>query len=124
MRILVLEDNHRIVEIYKKIFLQKGYEADFVSDAVSCLDRLVENQQKYDYVILEKPLRTGQDCNLEDAIRAADPHQRVFFLSPYMSMQKPGYESLKDTTDLIDKPFAMISLLSYVEIKNPIPHTL
>jgi DNA-binding NtrC family response regulator len=115
-RALVLEDNDRIVELYKKIFTQKEYEADFVSDTSSCLGMLTGKLQ-YDFVVLEKPTRLDNDVNLEDKIRQSSPQQKVFFLSPYMTSRSNEFESLKGTMDLIDKPFALISLLSYLEIK-------
>jgi len=117
IRALVLEDNQRITHMYEKIFAQKDCEVDFVVDSSSCLNRC-KSCEAYDLVILEKPTAMEKDINLEDQIRAANPQQKVFFLSPYMGTRKEGFESLKDTLDLIDKPFAMITLLSGFEIKN------
>ncbi|CDI05469.1 response regulator [Candidatus Nitrosotenuis uzonensis] len=123
MKALVLEDNGRVVELYKKIFAEKGCEADFARNSAQCLE-YVRARSCYDFVILENPTEMGE-ANLEDKLRDTKPQQRVFFLSPYMSMRKEGFEHLKDTLDLIDKPFAMISLLSYIEIKEDnTPNTL
>lgn len=118
MRTLVLEDNYRVMELYKKIFEQKNHSVEFVSDGASCMD-VIRNGAQYDCVILEEPTRIGEDANLEDEIRKTSPNQRVFFLSPYLSMWGDGFDNLRDTLNLIDKPFAMVSLLSYLEIKNP-----
>lgn len=118
MRTLVLEDNYRVMELYKKIFEQKNHSVEFVSDWASCMD-VIRNGAQYDCVILEEPTRIGEDANLEDEIRKMSPNQRVFFLSPYLSMRGDGFDNLRDTLNLIDKPFAMVSLLSYLEIKNP-----
>jgi len=118
MRALVLEDNHRVMELYKKIFEQKNHSAEFVPDGTSCMD-MIRNGAQYDCVILEEPTKMDEDANLEDEIRKTSPDQRVFFLSPYLSMRGDGFDNLKDTLNLIDKPFAMVSLLSYLEIKNP-----
>jgi DNA-binding response OmpR family regulator len=120
MKALVFEDNGRIIELYKKIFAQKNYEADFVSDASSCLAKFEVQAQNYDLVILEKPVKIDGDANLEDKIRKSSPQQKIFFLSPYMSPRGKEFDRIKDTTDLIDKPFALISLLSYLEIKPAI----
>jgi DNA-binding response OmpR family regulator len=117
MRALVLEDNDRIVELYKKIFSQKKYEVDFVSDTASCLDSITGQTHGYDFVVLEKPTKLDNHANLEDQIREASPKQKVFFLSPYMTQRDKGFESVKATLDLVDKPFALITLLSYLEIK-------
>lgn len=123
MKALVLEGNGRVIELYKKIFSEKGCDADFVHDSVQCLERAHAGND-YDFVVLENPTDIG-GINLEDKLRDGRPQQKVFFLSPYMSMRKEGFEHLNDTLDLIDKPFAMISLLSYIEIKDrAIPNTL
>lgn len=119
MRALVLEDNDRVIELYKKIFEQKDHSAEFVPDVASCMDT-IQRGGKYDCVILEEPVRMDETANLEDAIRKTSPTQKVFFLAPYISMRRDGFEHLKDTLNLIDKPFAMVSLLSYLEIKNPL----
>lgn len=117
MRALVLEENSRIIELYKKIFEQKNYEVDFVSDVDSCLGR-VQNNQKYDFVVLEKSTEVPDGSNLEDNIRNVKPQQKVFFLSPYISPRETQFEAVKETLDLIDKPFALVSLLSSLEIKS------
>jgi DNA-binding response OmpR family regulator len=117
VKALVLEENSRVIELYKKIFEQKRCEADFVEDMFTCLDKIDTNDPKYDFVVLEKSIET-KDGNLEDNIRVANPQQKVFFLSPYMAQRAEEFRSVKDTLDLIDKPFAMISLLSSLEINS------
>jgi DNA-binding response OmpR family regulator len=115
MKALVLEQNDRIVQLYKSIFAQKSMDAQFVCDHGECLDTVARG--KYDMVILERPIRTDIDTNLEDEIRLANPDQKVFFLSPYMTPRDEEFNSVKDTLDLIDKPFAMVNLLTQLEIK-------
>jgi len=117
MKALVLEDNGRIIELYKKIFFQKKYDADFVSDTSSCLNKVTNQTHGYDFVVLEKPTKIDDHANLEDQIRQASPQQKIFFLSPYMTQRDNGFEPVKATLDLIDKPFALVTLLSYLEIK-------
>ena len=117
MKALVLEGNNRIVQLYKSIFLQKKCDAEFVSDSSSCLDRFTTKSASYDMVILERSTKTDIDSNLEDEIRIANPEQKIFFLSPYMSPREKEFESVSETLDLIDKPFAMVNLLSQLELK-------
>lgn len=118
MKALVLEQNDRIIQLYKSIFSQKKCDAEFVSDSFSCLDKFATKKSQYDLVILEKPVKTEIDSNLEDEIRMACPDQKIFFLSPYMSPREKEFDSVKETLDLIDKPFAMVNLLSQIEIKQ------
>lgn len=117
MKALVLEQNERIVQLYKSIFTQQKCEAEFVSDSLSCIDKFATKASQYDLVILEKPTKTDIGTNLEDEIRAASPTQRVFFLSPYMTPRAEEFDSVKETLDLIDKPFAMVNLLAQLAVK-------
>lgn len=116
MKALVLEQNDRIVQLYRSIFAQKEHDAEFVEDQGQCLDKVIAKNQ-YDFVILEKPIQTDIDTNLEDEIRMANPNQKVFFLSPYMTPRDEEFSGVKETLDLIDKPFAMVNLLTHLEIK-------
>lgn len=116
MKALVFEDNNKIIELYKKILSQKNYRADFVSDTGTCLEKATKSRE-YDLVILEKPTKIDDNTNLEDKIRQSSPKQKIFFLSPYLNDRGKEFASIKETTDIIDKPFALISLLSYLEIQ-------
>ncbi len=119
MNALVLEDNPRITGLYEKIFSSVGFEVDFVSDKFSCIDKFLNPDKIYDVVILEESSRFDESVNLEDKILSMSPRQKIFFLSPYMSARSTESDSMKDTMNLIDKPFAMVSLLSYLELNAP-----
>lgn len=119
MNALVLEDNPRITKLYEKIFSSVGFGVDFVSDKASCVDKFLNNDKKYDYVILEKSTKFDERVNLEDEILSINRQQKIFFLSPYLPARGSEFDSMYDTMSLIDKPFAMVSLLSYLEINAP-----
>lgn len=119
MSALVLEDNPRITKLYEKIFSSVGFGADFAPDKISCVDKLLNEGKKYDFVILEKSTKFDERVNLEDKILAINPQQKIFFLSPYLPPRNSEFDSISDTMSIIDKPFAMVSLLSYLEINAP-----
>ncbi len=119
MNALVLEDNPRITGLYEKIFSSVGFEVDFVSDKFSCIDKFLNPDKNYDVVILEKSAKFDEVANLEDKILSMNPQQKIFFLSPYMSARSSEFDNISETMNLIDKPFAMVSLLSYLEINAP-----
>ncbi|MFI5416463.1 MAG: hypothetical protein ACHQW9_00220 [Nitrososphaerales archaeon] len=120
MNALVLEDNPRITKLYEKIFSSVGFGVDFVSDKFSCVDKFLNNDKIYDFVILEKSTKFNERNNLEDKILSMNPPQKIFFLSPYLPARSSEFDSISETMSLIDKPFAMISLLSYLEINTPV----
>lgn len=119
LNVLVLEGNPRITKLYEKIFSSVGFGADFASDKDSCVDKFSNNDKRYDYVILEKSTKFDERVNLEDKILSVNPQQKIFFLSPYLPARDSEFDSISETMSLIDKPFAMVSLLSYLEINAP-----
>ncbi len=110
MKLLVLEQNEIISNIYKKIFDEKNYVADYAKNESECIEKFDEN---YDYVVLED-LKSGI---LEEKIRKIKPSQKILSLTPYMNSEGPV--ELKETQDLIEKPFAILTLFGKLEIENP-----
>ena len=109
MKLLVLEQNELISDIYKKIFDEKKYYADYAKSESECIEKFDEN---YDYVVLEH-LKSGF---LEEKIRKIKPSQKILSLEPFMKTDIPL--ELKETQDLIDKPFAILTLFGKLEIEN------
>jgi len=109
MKLLVLEQNELVSNIYMKIFDKKQYIADYAKNESECLEKFDEN---YDYVILENS-KLG---NLEEEIRKIKPSQKILSLSPFMRSDSPP--ELKQTQDLIEKPFAILTLFGKLEIEN------
>ena len=66
MKLLVLEQNELVSKIYKKIFDEKQYIADYAKNESECIEKFDEN---YDYVVLED-LKSG---SLEEKIRKIKP---------------------------------------------------
>ncbi len=109
LKLLVLEQNEVISNIYKKIFDEKQYTADYAKNESECIEKFDEN---YDYVVLED-LKSGI---LEEKIRKIKPSQKILSLAPYMKSDAPA--ELKETQDLIQKPFAILTLFGKLEIEN------
>ena len=110
MKLLVLEQNEVISNIYKKIFDEKKFIADYAKNESECIEKFDEN---YDYVVLED-LKSGV---LEEKIKKIKPSQKILSLEPYMDSNGPV--KLKETRDLIEKPFAILTLFGKLEIENP-----
>ena len=109
MKLLVLEQNERVANIYKKIFDEKKFIADYAKNESECIEKFDEN---YDYVVLEN-LKSGI---LEEKIRKIKPSQKILSLAPYMNSDSPL--ELKETQDIIEKPFAILTLFGKLEIEN------
>lgn len=113
MRFLILEDSERICRIYQKFFDTKNYHVDFVKNAHMCLEKFT-NLENYDYVILEKPSKIDE-FQLEDKISEINPAQKILFLSPYMNL---GHEVSIETQYLVEKPFAMVTVLGKIQLEQ------
>ena len=110
MKLLVLEQNELVSNIYKKIFDEKKFLADYAKNESECIEKYEKN---YDYVVLES-LKSG---NIEEKIRSIKPTQKILSLEPYM--KKEGPESLREMQNLIEKPFAILTMFGKLEIENP-----
>ena len=109
MKLLVLEQNEVISNIYKKIFDEKNYVADYAKNESECIEKFDEN---YDYVVLED-LKSGV---LEEKIRKIKPSQKILSLAPYMNSD--ASLALKAAQDLIAQPLALLTLFGKLEIEN------
>jgi DNA-binding response OmpR family regulator len=108
MKLLVLEQNELVSKIYKKIFEEKKYDADYARNDLECLERFDKN---YDYVVLEN----SNSGTLEQKIRKIKPDQKILSLSQYINSEGPS--ELKETRELIEKPFAVLTMISSLELE-------
>ena len=115
MRLLILEDNESILNIYKKIFKEKNYEADFAKNELECLNKYNEN---FDYVVLENSKSSSVEPSLEYRIRELNPKQKIFYLFPYLNSKKGLSEVMQETREIIEKPFSIINLVAQMELKR------
>src|SRR3989304_1902368 len=99
MKLLVLEQNELVSKIYKKIFEEKKYDADYARNDLECLERFDKN---YDYVVLE-------NSNLGTL------EQKILSLSQYINSECAP--ELKETRELIEKPFAVLTMISRLELE-------
>lgn len=112
MKLLVLEQNELVTKICKKIFDEKQYEADFAKTYAECLERIDKN---YDYVVVEDS-QASPFIMLEEKILEVKPSQRFFSLSKYINYEGP--ESLRESQYLIEKPFAVLTMVAKLEQEN------
>ena len=114
MKLLVLEENDRISSIYKKIFEEKNYEVDFAKNEFECLERY---DPKYDCVILENSNSVSNDFVLGEKIREQNPNQKIWYLKQD-SEAKNESEYLSETRKIIEKPFALLTILAKMEFDS------
>ena len=111
MKLLVLEQNELVSKIYKKIFNEKKYDADYTRNEFECIERFNKN---YDYVVLEN----SSLGTIEQKIRKIKPDQKILSLSQYINSDCPT--ELKETSELIEKPFAILTMIGSLELEEKI----
>ena len=112
MKFLSVEKNCAIIRIYKKLFNEKNHDIDFIGSEEECFDSL----GNYDYVIFEY-CSTLHRAHIEDQILKKKPGQKILFL-PKPSNLSENKQMSQETKDLIEKPFAIVNLLSEIELKG------
>lgn len=117
MNALILEENERISKIFSKICNEKDIKADIVKELyiITTFENKIKNGTTYDYVILDESKITENEKRLEDILLGINPKQKIFFLSPYMKIDA---NVTKTTQMIIQKPFALITLLSKLDLTN------
>ena len=110
MKILVLEENEHIVNIYKKLFGKKDVLPEFARNESEFLDKFSEN---FDYYILENPFSVkipiGKIQNMLES-------EKFINLSSFIKKNENFSQISKETKDIVEKPFAMIAILVKLEI--------
>lgn len=108
MKLLVLEQNELVSKIYKKIFQEKEYDADYAKNESEVLEKIGSN---YDYIVLED----SNSGTVEQNIQKIKPDQKILSLSQYINSDCPP--ELKETQELIEKPFAILTMIGSLEIE-------
>ena len=114
MKLLVLEKDDKITSIFRKIFSEKKYEVEFARNEFECLNKY---DTTFDCVILENSRKFDTNLRVEDEIRTSNPEQKILFLSPYLGTTGETVGD-DDTKNLIEKPFALLTLIAQLEIQG------
>lgn len=120
MNVLVLEENERISKIFEKIFQKKNINSMIVRSQDECFEefqKAILKNEDVDVIILDKSQMFDSEKRLEDKILELKPAQKLFFLSPYLNLEFP--EKVLESALIIQKPFALITLLTKLELKVP-----
>jgi DNA-binding response OmpR family regulator len=122
MRLLVVEDNHKIAKLIKKELQQENYVVDVAHDGATGFDYVTENT--YDLIILDRLLPQLDGLAFCKKLRARDNHTPVLMLTAKGQTQDriEGLDSGAD--DYMVKPFALGELLARVRALTRRPHAV
>jgi DNA-binding response OmpR family regulator len=113
MRLLVIEDEARIVELLRTAFERAGFVVDAVSTAAEGGQALAA--VGYDAAVLDLGLPDGDGLRLLTAIRSAGNRVPVLILTARDSLEDRvgGLDAGAD--DYLVKPFAVVELISRIK---------
>ncbi|MCR4263989.1 MAG: response regulator, partial [Candidatus Roizmanbacteria bacterium] len=113
MKILVIEDEHRIANYIKKGLELKSYVVDVIYDGQEGYD--IASCEKYDLIILDRMLPSMDGVTICKKLREEGNHVSILILTAKTDVidRVEGLESGAD--DYLGKPFAFIELLARIK---------
>lgn len=110
MRVLVIEDEHRIAHAIKKGLEQEMYAVDVVYDGQDGLD--MASTEDYDLIILDRMLPNVDGLDISKALRKQQIHTPILILTAKSQVadRVEGLDAGAD--DYLVKPFAFEELLA------------
>lgn len=121
MRVLIIEDEHKIARALKKALEQETYAVDVTYDGDEGLS--MATTEPYDIVIIDRMIPGKHDgIGVVKAMREAKVHVPVLFLSALGSVQDRTSGLDAGADDYLVKPFALEELLARVRalLRRPI----
>src|SRR5919108_1341407 len=111
-RILVVEDQGLTRSNISEFLRSKGYEVDEAGDGAKAMELLT--QHSVDVVISDFVIPRMHGLKLVDEITSKSPQTRIILMTAYLSTSSAKI-ILKGMAEIIEKPFALDTLLSIVE---------
>lgn len=110
MRVLVVEDEHRIAQAIKKGLEQEMYAVDVVYDGQEGLD--MASTEEYDLIILDRMLPRVNGIEISQTLRKQNIHTPILMLTAknQVNDRVEGLDAGAD--DYLVKPFAFEELLA------------
>jgi DNA-binding response OmpR family regulator len=121
MRILIVEDEHRIANSIKKGLEQESYAVDVAYDGEDGYD--LASSEDYDVIILDLMLPGMDGIKISESLRKNKIHTPILILTAKGQIQDKvkGLDSGAD--DYLTKPFAFEELLARVRALSRRPKT-
>jgi len=113
MRILVIEDEHKIANALKKGLTHESYAVDVVYDGAEGYD--MASVEKYDVIILDLMLPGMDGIELCKKLRQENIHTPILMLTAKGQVEDKVLGFNAGADDYLTKPFAMAELLARVK---------
>jgi DNA-binding NtrC family response regulator len=108
--IVVVDDEHDLVELYSEMLKSNGYNVDAFTDPIAALKHVKDTPKKYSLLITDYSMRKLNGCDLGIKIKELNNSIAVILISSYESVEgnRLGFE-------LLNKPILIKTLLKKVK---------
>lgn len=113
MKVLIVEDEHKIANSVKKGLEQDKYTVDVAYDGETALDLAL--MEKYDVIILDRMLPIIDGDTILNEIRSKNIHTPVLMLTAKGTLENKVEGLNMGADDYLVKPFAFLELLARVK---------
>ena len=119
MRILIIEDEHKIAASIKKGLEQESYAVDLAFDGTSGFD--LASTEDYDLIVLDRMLPEMDGIEICKKLRSAKNHVPILMLTAKGQLQDKVEGLDAGADDYVLKPFAFEELLARIRalIRRP-----
>ena len=112
MRILVVEDEHKIANSIKKGLEQENFSVDIVFDGESALD--MAETEEYDCIVLDLMLPKINGVQVCSQLRKDENHTPIIMLTAKSELEDKIHGLTVGADDYLTKPFAFEELLARI----------
>jgi len=109
MHILVVDDEHEICILLRKILCDEGHDVTISGTVHNCRSLL---DRKFDVVLLDQKLPDGKGNELIPGIRAANPEVLIIIISAINTPEEITEAKELGADLFVDKPFRSSEILS------------
>lgn len=108
--IVVVDDEHDLVELFSEILRSNGYDVYAFTDPIAALKHVKDTPDKYSLLITDYRMKKLNGCDLGIKIKELNNNIKVILISSYESIEgnRLGFE-------LLNKPILIQTLLKKVK---------
>ena len=115
-RILLVEDETDLMELYRDVLSGAGHEVDGFTDPLKAYSHFQENTDRYDAVISDVRMEGMSGIQLAIKLKGINKNVKIFLMSAFEFTDKNNSDIKEiELKDFLQKPFHMQQLLSMVE---------
>ncbi|HSG52211.1 MAG TPA: response regulator, partial [Rheinheimera sp.] len=114
-KILVVDDEVQLREIYFDLLTSSGYEIVLAENGKDAIEKYRDQYTTFDLIILDLAMPVMDGSDAYDVIKQINPNAKVIVSSGYNSHESLNSIKTKGINDVIEKPFTLSELVTIVK---------